>query len=201
LIVANEPALQWVSIPADAAGDFDVLVTNFPSFVPQCILDRILVFGLPQHVEDPVDGPPEIDRSWPGGGKLRGGVPDEFGTIGPVTTLECCKIQAPCRGRADQWRPAHQHLFDRMLAVAPEPQILDDVIMREAALIDDLHHLWVVRLLPDGPKFLARSPHRTVLLQRTPTGHSNARRQTGSALRLLLKAKYPSQCYSRLVIR
>ena len=52
---------------------------------------------------------------------------------------------------------------DRAGAITPGPQILDNVLMGQATLIDYLYYCGVIRVLPDGPKILARSPHYVTL--------------------------------------
>jgi hypothetical protein len=82
---------------------------------------------------------------------------------GFATALERCEVQTPRRSGADQRRAAHQHVADRAGAITPGPQILDNVFMGQATLIDYLYYCGVIRVLPDGPKILARSPHFVTL--------------------------------------
>jgi hypothetical protein len=81
-------------------------------------------------------------------------MPDEFVPVGLTTALECSEIKTPCGGCANQRGAAHQHFTDGVGAVAPGRQICNDVLVRQAALIDDLYHCGIIRFLPDSPKIL-----------------------------------------------
>ncbi len=140
--------------PPDTEADLDVFVTDGLCILAD-VVGQVGITGIVDEPEDALDRPAQVYRRRPGFEQGGGGSRNLL-SRGPG--MQGGKIQAPCSGRADQWRTANVHILDGFDAVAPGHQVVNVKLMRQAPLVDDLDDARVVRLEPDGAKVLARHP-------------------------------------------